>query len=372
MTGYKSNLLSICCLGYNHARFLKENLQSIAQIDYEHIEVIVVDDGSKDNSVQLLQDMVASMPFELKVIAQENTGNIGHNFNNALRQAKGGLITFIALDDVFNPDIVLSEIKAMNANPQLAFIASSRAVSIDDAGFVNENFPELPTYGMAKPAISDLLEFEYAFFGSFYIQGSVFRKETIDAIGGFDEDMTGDDIVLRTKLFRWMLENPHWDFELIEKNNVFYRIHDNNIHKNMGRQIKIVTEYLDRYWPDRPNPQLLIDWAVALVKHQPYEAYISVFALNKKSASLLADKTVQSSIKTAMEQTCQRQIKEQKKARQRRLIGFIFDKKKISDEKRQLILFRSIKISYVKAKKQAIRQPGNSEQIHYSQYANHD
>ena len=140
----------------------------------------------------------------------------------------------------------------------------------------------------------------------------------------------------------------------------------------MGRQIKIVTEYLERYWPDRPNPQLLIDWVVALVKYYPYEEYISVFALNKTSASLLADKVVQNSIKTAMEQAYQSQIKEQKKARQRQFIGCVFEKKKISAEKRQLILFRVIKLSYTKAKKQAIRPPSDSEQIHYSQYANHD
>lgn len=49
-------LLSICCLGYNHANFLQENLDSIVRINYKNIEVIVVDDGSADNSAGILKN----------------------------------------------------------------------------------------------------------------------------------------------------------------------------------------------------------------------------------------------------------------------------------------------------------------------------
>ncbi|WP_300386599.1 glycosyltransferase family A protein, partial [Clostridium sp.] len=253
-------ILSICCLGYNHAEFLQENLDSIKRIDYPHIEVIVVDDGSTDNSVELLNRIQNNFPFELKIIAQENTGNIGKNFNNAIHIAKGELITFISLDDVFNSKAILEEIELISNDPNIAFVAAKKTVTINNDGFINNVLPKLPIDTAKKPNLEELLEFEYSEFGAFYIQGVVFKKEVIDKIQGFDEDMTGDDIVLRTKLFKEMICSRAWDYHLINSNNVFYRLHDNNIHKNSVRQIKIVTEYLEKYWPERDDPEILIDW----------------------------------------------------------------------------------------------------------------
>ncbi|UYZ82835.1 glycosyltransferase [Entomomonas sp. E2T0] len=348
-----NNLLSICCLGYNHASFLQENLESICKIGYENIEIIVVDDGSKDNSVEILNQLKNKIPYRIEIIAQQNTGNIGKNFNNALKAANGNLITFIALDDVFNPKVVSSEINEMNTNPKLAFIASSKAVYIDDKGMIEDDRLELSLHIENSPSIKDLLELEYSKFGAFYIQGSIFRKDIIDTIGGFDEDMTGDDIVLRTKVFNFMLNNTGLEFKIIRENNVFYRMHGNNIHKNSARQIKIVTEYLEKYWPDRPNPAILIDWMNYTISKCTFEEYMPVFALNKRAASLLNDKKIQDKIKSSVI-----------KNRETFIQKAIFNKQKIDSTKSQITLFGFIKFSYSRKKN---KKPDTTK-IHYSQY----
>ena len=73
MTGNNPTLplLSVCCLGYKHARFLEENVRSICAIDYPNIEIIAVDDGSQDNSVELLNRLAAEIPLKMTVIGQE-------------------------------------------------------------------------------------------------------------------------------------------------------------------------------------------------------------------------------------------------------------------------------------------------------------
>ncbi|MFD1259799.1 glycosyltransferase family 2 protein [Entomomonas asaccharolytica] len=353
MSSNHNNLLSICCLGYNHAKFLQENLKSISNIDYKNIEVIVVDDGSQDNSIEILNQLKKSLPYKLEIIDQKNTGNIGKNFNNALKVASGEFITFIALDDVFNSKVVLLEVNEMIANPKLAFIASSKAIYIDDQGMIEDDRLELSLHIENNPSIRDLLELEYSKFGSFYIQGSIFRKNIIDTIGGFDEDMTGDDIVLRTKVFNFMLNNTDLDFKIIKENNVFYRMHSNNIHKNSARQIKIVTEYLERYWPDRPNPPILIDWMKYAISKCKFEEYLPVFAFNKRAASLLNDEEIQDKIRTSIIKS--REIFFQK---------VIFNKQKIDSTKSQVTLFGFIKFSYSRKKN---KKP-NNKKIHYSQY----
>ncbi|WP_201580286.1 glycosyltransferase family 2 protein [Psychrobacter sp. Pi2-52] len=331
-----SKFLSICCLGYNHAEFLQENLESIKRINYPYIEVIVVDDGSSDNSVKLLSEIQKDFPFELKIITQKNTGNVGRNFNNAYHIAKGDLITFISLDDIFNSEVILEEIKIMNDNPKLAFVAAKKAVAIDKDGFINDNLPKLPIESLENPSIDELLEFDYSHFGAFYIQGAIFRKKVIDKIQCFDEDMTGDDIVLRTKLFKEMLDSQEWDHKFISSNNVFYRLHDNNIHKNSSRQIKIVTEYLDRYWPDREDPEILIDWICSIIRNKPLNESLAVFSQNNRASRLLTNERVQKSIKRSI------------LSNRLNITKFIFLKKKIDKTTRQILLFNLIKIGYKK------------------------
>ncbi|HDR1811042.1 TPA: glycosyltransferase family 2 protein, partial [Pasteurella multocida] len=296
----RKKLISFCCLGYNHASFLKENLDSIEKIGYKDLEVIVVDDGSKDNSVALLHELKDSYSYPIKIISQENTGNIGKNFNTALSQAKGEFVTFISLDDVFNSKVLLEVINDMNMDPSLAFWASSKAISINNIGLINTNFSELPICKMENVHVWDLLELEYTNFGAFYLQGTILRKELVDKISGFDEDLIGDDIILRTKLFKYLLDKPEWSYKIVNKNTVFYRLHDNNVHKNRVRQIQIVTEYLERYWSGRDNPPILLQWVKDTIKNLPFSEYMKMFSLNKRAASLINEPDIQNEIKRVL------------------------------------------------------------------------
>ena len=61
------------------------------------------------------------------------------------------------------------------------------------------------------------------------------------------KDMIGDDIVLRIKVFKYMLSNPHMTFRIINDKIVDYRLHDNNLHKNIEREIKLKYQVQKRY-----------------------------------------------------------------------------------------------------------------------------
>ena len=288
-----NNLLSICCLGYNHGKFIADNIKAIWKSNYKNIEIIVVDDGSKDNSGKILKDLQAKSPFPMKVILQKNTGNVGHNFNIALQQAKGQFITFMSLDDVLNPNTIAKVMDLLKSDKKVAFVASSVIQGIDDSGRLCNNIPSLKLKSISQPTINDLLELEYNEFGAFYIQGAFFRKEIVDAVNGFDEDMTGDDIILRTKVFKFMVQNPEWTFKILSEPLCFYRQHDSNIHSNSLRQMKIVSEYLERYWPDRENPKIFVGWACHALRQIPKERWTDFFGLNKRALSCLSDARIQ-------------------------------------------------------------------------------
>lgn len=357
----KNKLLSICCLGYNHADFLGENLDAIAAINYPNIEVIVVDDGSSDGSVEILNKISKNYPLPIKIIAQKNTGNIGKNFNTALSYASGEFVAFISLDDVFHAKIIKKEIDILINNSEIAFVASNNIQGINNDGFLTDSLPNLPTKNKNEVSFENLLEYEYHDFGGFYIQGTIFRTDLIKKIGGFDEDMTGDDIVLRTKLFRYLIEqnliyknqknNFTWKCILLNDNNVFYRVHDNNIHKNTLRQIKIVTEYLGRYWSDRPNPEMLISWVEYYIRNNP-EKIDNLFNLNNTTQTLKENSRIKET------------IRKQKDA-DLTFLEKIYRRRKLPDNFREIVIFNLFRIRY-RLKNRIKKSKINTSTTHYT------
>lgn len=294
---YEKGLCSVVCLGYNHARFLKQNIESIWSQEYENIEIVVVDDGSVDNSIKLLQELEKVSPVPMHIINQYNTGNLGKNLNNGLKVAKGEFVLFISLDDMLIKGTIANKIKYMLRDEKIAFVANTMVTVIDSNGNTPKN-AELK-YEIEKLddlTVDDLIELEYNSFHSFFIQNAIYRRTILNAIGGFDEDMTGDDIVIRIKTFFYLKDNQQYSFELINESGVCYRMHNNNVHKDWTRQIKTVTEVLDRFFPTRSNPDILIDWVCSAIRSSCLEEYLKIFTLNKRCTNLLLERKVQKEI----------------------------------------------------------------------------
>lgn len=255
-----SNLCSVICVAYNHARFAATGLESIYDQSYRNIEIIVLDDGSSDSTETVIRQKLQNSPFPFKFITQENTGNVPANFNKALGQAKGAFVTFMSLDDVLLPDCISSRIDRLQSDENLIFAADHGYKEIDETGKVIDPEGKMPVAKYNIVNATDLLEAEYNEIGTFYIQGQVFRLDAIKAINGFDDMMTGDDIILRTKLFRHLVNNPEKNFHLGDATVFCYRKHDGNLHKRSFRQIKTVIEWKEVFFPESPYPKQFYLW----------------------------------------------------------------------------------------------------------------
>lgn len=288
----KQKLLSICCLGYNHAKFIEANLSAIISSKYEQIEIIAVDDGSTDGSSEMLKNIAAKSRFPMQLLLQENSGSPAVNFNRAIHLAKGEFITFVSFDDVLNMGGIEQMLSEMSKNQKIAFMTSTNFNIINSEGKITEK-RILPIYNKKNSTVNEMLEFEYSNFESFWLQGTVFRRELIDDVQGFDEDMLADDIVLRTKVLRYMVEHDELSFRLIDTPAFFYRLHGNNISGNTKRQIKSVTQYLDRYWGNRPNPQIYNEWVAYAVKIYDSPTVKSIFIPSDRLVQAMSDKDVQ-------------------------------------------------------------------------------
>jgi alpha-1,3-rhamnosyltransferase len=104
MTGRATNstlpIVSVILPSYNHEEYVSQAIESVVAQTYPHVELIVLDDGSADRSVCLIQDLAKLHGFT--VIARENRG-LAKTLNEGLNLARGTYVSFVGSDDYYHP-----------------------------------------------------------------------------------------------------------------------------------------------------------------------------------------------------------------------------------------------------------------------------
>lgn len=100
----EKELISIIASVYKGEKYLRECIESVLNQDYQNIELIMVDDGSPDNSGQIM-DEYARKDSRMKVIHKENSG-VSNSRNAALKESRGSYVCLLDQDDVLAKDYV--------------------------------------------------------------------------------------------------------------------------------------------------------------------------------------------------------------------------------------------------------------------------
>jgi len=182
-------LISVIMPCFNGANFLKRSIDSVFAQSYTHIELIVVNDGSTDISLEILNTIQDS---RLVIINQKNTG-VCKARNNALIQAKGEFIAFLDADDTWNPECLFKLHQAFLVQPN-AVLAYCGWQNIGLSG--GNGAPYIP------PDYQKLNKLESIFENCCWpIHATLTRRFAIDKIGGFDESLlTSEDFLLWLKI----------------------------------------------------------------------------------------------------------------------------------------------------------------------------
>ena len=115
----KSKLVSIVLPVYNGARFLRQSIDSCLQQTYRNIELIVVDDGSKDNSV----DIVKSYNDErIKLVRHETNRKLPAALNTGFKQTSGFYLTWTSHDNYYAPTAIAEMVDFLEQNPDTHFV----------------------------------------------------------------------------------------------------------------------------------------------------------------------------------------------------------------------------------------------------------
>lgn len=117
-------LVSVILIFFNEEQFIAEAIESVLAQTYRHWELLLVDDGSCDNSPAIAQAYVAQNPGRVFYLTHPNRENRGMSAtrNLGLQQAKGDYITFLDADDVWLPDKLAQQVEILRAHPEVALV----------------------------------------------------------------------------------------------------------------------------------------------------------------------------------------------------------------------------------------------------------
>jgi alpha-1,3-rhamnosyltransferase len=223
-------LVSVIIPSYNHQKYVQKTIESIVNQTYDNFELIVIDDGSKDNSREILTKLAKKYDFTL--IFQENQG-LSKTLNYAIKKlAKGQYITPVASDDYWDKQNLEKKILFMKANPQFDLCFSNIYIIEDESIYESGN-------GCYK---SGWLFEDYLLGKCQILAGAAMapRQVFLDA-GLYTPGLIAEDLDLYLRI-----AEKH-QIGYIDEPLVYYRYHANNTHKKTKEMTKSIMQSLDKW-----------------------------------------------------------------------------------------------------------------------------
>ena len=224
-----SEIVSIILPVYNSSQFLKESLESIINQTYSDIEIICVNDGSTDNSLEILE----SYSDKITIISQKNQG-LASSLNAGIKQMQGKWFKWFSPDDVMYANAI--ETLVNMAKKSHNTIIYSNWEIINEKGNKLRNFSESDYNELSNFNYNvRLLDGQLINVNTTLIPSSLFDKCKIRKL---DDPVAIDyDFFLRSALFFEI------KFYLISEPLIKYRIHSNQLsHKNITKTLQYIFE----------------------------------------------------------------------------------------------------------------------------------
>ena len=171
MKSLEQPLVSIITPSYNQANFLEETIRSVLDQGYPNLEYIIVDGGSTDGSLEIIQKYADRLAWWVSEPDQGQTDAINKGFS----QAKGEILAWLNSDDTYLPGAVAEAVGYLQAHPEIGTVYGD-ANLIDDEGNVIGRFP-------AKQTDNRRLMRGYVHIPQ---QATFFRKELWRKVGPLD------------------------------------------------------------------------------------------------------------------------------------------------------------------------------------------
>ncbi|HEY9704612.1 MAG TPA: glycosyltransferase family A protein [Allocoleopsis sp.] len=218
-------LVSVIIPVYNGAKFLKDAIANVKSQNYHPLEIIIVDDGSTDETAIIAQ----SFGEQIIYIYQENKKAASAR-NKGLKIAKGELMAFLDVDDLWSENKLNQQVKYLETNTDIEVVTGLlQRVVIDENKQILEEFDEKSLTVSCSTAL--------------------YRKYVFEKVGYFDEVLKQNE---DTDLFMRLREN-NIKIGIIEEILLYYRRHKTNTTLNQDENMRFMLKSLQKSIQRRRN-----------------------------------------------------------------------------------------------------------------------
>jgi glycosyltransferase involved in cell wall biosynthesis len=269
----QSKKVSVIIPNYNYGRYVGQAVDSVLKQTYRNFEVIVVNNGSTDDSIEILR----TYGDKIRLIDQPNLGQSGAR-NSGLGESKGECIAFLDADDLWEPTKLEKQIKLMSEFTQLVYCGISqfgeRVIGAPKVQMPKYKGKCMPLF-LEQPGVSIVISGEST---------ALFSRNLLNRVGAFDMKLNS---TAGWDFFRRCSRNTEFDF--VNEPLVNYRLHGNNMSNSHDSVIKDMRLAYSKLFQDS-------DWLISksqelevrrLLEVSFLKTYVKNFNLKSGFASMI-------------------------------------------------------------------------------------
>lgn len=217
---YNSDLISCIIPVYNQAQYIDETIQSILSQTYQNFEIIIVNDGSTDNLLEVLNKYTDT---RIKIINQSNK-KLPEALNTGLRNCSGKYITWMSSDSYYDPRAFEVMVNHLNTNPKIGLVSTHFKIFGDREEIIQHN---IGIYTLKEMKVGN-------YVGCCFM----FRKECQEMAGYFDiEYLTVEDWKM------WASISKKFPLEKIYGVYAYWRSHNCNMTSTLGKCLGVENSF---------------------------------------------------------------------------------------------------------------------------------
>lgn len=240
--------VSVVIPAYNAGRYVGAAIRGILEQHYPDAEILLIDDGSKDSTVELVRERFPMV----RILQQANTGAAAAR-NTGMRAASGELVCFLDADDGWFPGKLAAQVTYLKQHPEVGVVYHRWLVwrtDTPDAGDWPKPPPKLDTES-ADPEFSGWIYPRLLLDCIVHTSTVMMRRQVIDAVGFFDTTLvTGEDYDY------WLRVSRHTEIHKLRGTYSFYRLAPGSLTtgapKSSNNEYNVITRALEKWGPASP------------------------------------------------------------------------------------------------------------------------
>lgn len=221
-------LVSVVVVSYNQASYITQNLDALKSQTYTNWELIVADDSSKDNSVEIFKNWLVDNDASAKEIFHTKNTGLATVLNEALALCTGEYVKFIAADDYMHPACLEKSVRCLEEKGKEYGMVFTDTFCVDEN---NNALDDIADYNKLGNILPEEFRKELIKGNRIAALTVLMRTCVVKETGKYDSKFIIEDY------FRWLKINEKYWIAYVPEKLAYYRLHGENISKTKAERI---------------------------------------------------------------------------------------------------------------------------------------